>query len=91
VNVDASYCQETHRGAWDFIARVDDGSFVAAGTGAMNHLTSALHAEASACVAAIERMSDTGAFRVIFESDSLNLVNALTSVYSTVKLEAYVC
>jgi hypothetical protein len=57
VNVDAAFCQETRRGAWGFIARGSDGSFIAAGTGSMNHLSSALHAEASACVAAIESMS----------------------------------
>lgn len=79
VNVDAAFCQETHRGAWGFIARGNDGSFLAAGTGSMNHLSSAFHAEAAACVAAIERMSNMGVFRVIFESDSLNLVNALKS------------
>jgi ribonuclease HI len=77
VNVDAAFCKETNSGAWGFIARAGDGSFLAAGTGVMDHLASALHAEASACVAAIERMSDIGFFRVIFESDSLNLVNAL--------------
>jgi ribonuclease HI len=79
VNVDAAFCQETHRGAWGFIARGNDGSFLLGGTGSMNHLSSALHAEAAACVAAIERMSNMGFFRVIFESDSLNLVNALKS------------
>jgi ribonuclease HI len=79
VNVDAAFCQETHRGAWGFIARGNDGSFLLAGTGSMQNLSSALHAEAAACVTAIERMSNMGFFRVIFESDSLNLVNALNS------------
>jgi ribonuclease HI len=77
VNVDAAFCQESRLGAWGFIARGNDGSFIAAGTGTMNHLSSALHAEASAFVAAIESMSNLGSFRVIFESDSLSLVNAL--------------
>jgi hypothetical protein len=77
VNFDAAYCQETHEGAWGFIARADDGTFIVAGAGRMSHLSSALHAEASACVAAIEKTSNLGAFRVTFESDSLNLVNAL--------------
>jgi hypothetical protein len=45
----------------------------------MDHLANALHAEALACVAAIERMINIGFHRVIFESDSLNLVNALKS------------
>ncbi|KAK1644505.1 hypothetical protein QYE76_062310 [Lolium multiflorum] len=79
VNVDAAFCKETNSGAWGFIARAGDGSFLAAGTGVMDHLADALHAEASACVAAIERMSNIGFYRVIFESDSLNLVNALKS------------
>ncbi|XP_071685499.1 uncharacterized protein [Lolium perenne] len=79
VNVDAAFCQESRMGAWGFIARGSDGSFIAAGTGAMNHLSSALHAEALACVAAIESMSNRGSFRVIFESDSLSLVNAVKS------------
>ncbi|KAK1614925.1 hypothetical protein QYE76_020442 [Lolium multiflorum] len=77
VNFDVAYCQETHEDAWGFIARADDGTFIVAGAGRMSHLSSALHAEASACVAAIERTSNMGAFRVTFGLDSLNLVNAL--------------
>jgi hypothetical protein len=55
------------------------GTFIAAGAGRSLHLRSAIHAEATACIAAIEGNSNLGAFRVIFESDSLNLVNALNS------------
>jgi hypothetical protein len=79
VNFDAAFCQHTNEGAWGFIARSDDGSFLLAGAGCMKHMRSALHAEAFACIQAIERTSNMGAFRVIFESDSLNLVNALKS------------
>jgi hypothetical protein len=35
VNFDAAYCQETHKGVWDFIAWADDGSFIVAGTGSL--------------------------------------------------------
>jgi hypothetical protein len=45
----------------------------------MNHMRSALHAEAYACIQAIERTSNLGAFRLILKSDSLNLVNTLKS------------
>jgi ribonuclease HI len=69
----------THEGAWGFIARLEDGSFLSAGAGCMKHMRSALHAETYACIQAIERTSKLGTFRVIFESDSLNLVNALKS------------
>jgi hypothetical protein len=50
VNFDAVYCHETHAGAWGFIARTEHGSFLAAGAGSMNHLSSALHAEAYAAL-----------------------------------------
>jgi ribonuclease HI len=79
VNFDAAFCQNTNEGAWGFIARSEDGSVLLAGAGCMKHMRSALHAEAYACIQAIERTSNLGAFRVIFESDSLNLVNALKS------------
>jgi ribonuclease HI len=79
VNFDAAFCQDTQRGAWGFIARDDRGSFLAGGARSMSNLSSALHAEASACIHAIECVSNLGAFRIVFESDCLNLVNALNS------------
>jgi hypothetical protein len=78
VNFDVTFYEQMHGCAWGFIAGADDGSFVAAGAGRLNHLRSALQAKASTCIEAIEGASNLGAFKVIFQLDALNLVNALT-------------
>jgi hypothetical protein len=44
------------------------------------HLRSALHAEAEACIVAIEADANLGFYLVNFESDSINLVNAIKHV-----------
>jgi hypothetical protein len=77
VNFDASFINENHDGAFGFVVRSDTGSVIAAGAGKLYHLHSALQAEASACVAAIEATANLGIYQVKFESDSSTLVNAI--------------
>ncbi|KAK1628050.1 hypothetical protein QYE76_002365 [Lolium multiflorum] len=79
VNFDAAFHQSTASGAWGFVARTDGGEFVAAAAGKLRHLHDALQAEAEACVAAIEGAEALGLHRVVFESDSLTLVQALNT------------
>uniref|UniRef100_A0A8R7TJI3 RNase H type-1 domain-containing protein n=1 Tax=Triticum urartu TaxID=4572 RepID=A0A8R7TJI3_TRIUA len=67
------------RGAWGCVARSDQGWFVVACAGKLDHLASLLQAEATACIKAIEAASEMGVHRVIFESDSLQLVKALNT------------
>jgi ribonuclease HI len=66
-------------GAWGFIVRDDKGEFVAAEAGKLRHLRSALQAETEALVAAVEGAAALGLNRVVFESDSKVLVDALNS------------
>uniref|UniRef100_A0A8R7TS40 RNase H type-1 domain-containing protein n=1 Tax=Triticum urartu TaxID=4572 RepID=A0A8R7TS40_TRIUA len=64
-------------GAWGCVARSDHGEVIFACAGKLEFLASPLQAEATACIKAIEAASELGIHRVIFESDSLQLVNAL--------------
>jgi ribonuclease HI len=79
VNFDAAFHRSTEAGAWGFVARTDEGEFIAAAAGKLRHLHDALQAETEACVAATEGAAALGLHRVIFESDSQILVNALNS------------
>ncbi|KAE8775970.1 hypothetical protein D1007_51441 [Hordeum vulgare] len=79
VNFDASYYVNTGRGAWGCIACNDQGEFLAAKAGSLQHLTGPLHAEVVACVLATEASSEMGLHKIILESDSHVLVHALNS------------
>ena len=79
VNFDASYHADTGRGAWGGVAHTDQGEFLAAKAGTLEHLTRPLHAEALACVLTTEASAELGIHRMILESDSQVLVHALNS------------
>jgi hypothetical protein len=77
VNFDASFIENTKTGVWGFVARDDTGYFIAAATGKLRHIGSALQAETEACAAAVEGAAALGLHRIVFESDCQTLVNAL--------------
>jgi ribonuclease HI len=79
VNFDVAFHQSTCSGAWGLVARTDEGDFIAAAAGKLRHLHDALQAETEACVAATEGAAALGLHRVVFESDSKTLVQALNS------------
>jgi hypothetical protein len=79
VNFDASFIPELKNGSYGYVIRAEDGEFLAAGAGKLNHLRSALHGEAEACIAAMEGTSNLGMFRVLFESDSTTLIEAINN------------
>lgn len=79
VNFDAAYYDSTGAGAWGCVARSDQGEFLAAFGGKLDHLSGPLHAEAVACVKAVEASAGMGFHRVKFESDAQVLVKALKS------------
>lgn len=79
VNFDAAFFAERGSGAWGCVARSSQGEFIGACVGKLEHLASPLQAEATACVQAIEAAAEMGFHRVVFESDSLQLVNAINS------------
>lgn len=64
-------------GAYGFVVRTETGNAIAAGAGKLKYVKNALHAEALACLAAIEGSSDIGVHQVLVESDSQTLVHAL--------------
>lgn len=42
VNIDAAFREMSEAGAWDFVARDETGSFLAAAAGKMEHVRSSL-------------------------------------------------
>jgi ribonuclease HI len=79
VNFDGAFNKVSGTGGWGFIIRNHRGEFVAAGAGKVGILRDTLHAETIACLAAVDGATNLGADRITFESDSLNLVQALRS------------
>jgi hypothetical protein len=79
VNFDAAFIDNIKAGAWGLIARSDTREFVAAAAGKLQFIGSALQTETEACAAAVEGAIALGLHRVVFESDSKTLVNALQS------------
>ena len=77
INFDAAFHEQQNDGAFGYVVRTNTGDTIAAGAGKLKHVKSALHAEALACIAAIEGPSDIGIHRVLLESDSQQLVYAL--------------
>jgi hypothetical protein len=77
VNFDAAFRAESRIGAWGYIARSDDGDCIGAAAGKLRYIRDPLQAEAEAGLAAVEGAAAMGLNRVVFESDSKNLVSAL--------------
>ncbi|KAE8803593.1 hypothetical protein D1007_20544 [Hordeum vulgare] len=77
VNFDATFYEESGRGAWGCVIRDDQDVFLAAKAGTLEHLSSPLHAEALACVKATEASAELGVHRLVLESDCQVLVKAL--------------
>jgi ribonuclease HI len=70
VNFDAAFQEESCSAAWGFVLHSDQGTFLAGASGTIEHVKSALHAEAIACAAAVDGASRLGVYRVMLESDS---------------------
>ena len=77
MNFDASFQESSYSGAWGFVVRSEHGAFLAGAAGKIVHAKSALQAEVFACSEAIEGAARLGMYRVLFESDSSTLVQAL--------------
>ena len=69
------------KGSWGFVIRDHLGYVAAAGYSPVNFLLNAQHAEALACLKALEQAASLGLQRVILESDAINVVNALGGSY----------
>ena len=79
VNFDGAFDENTCAGGWGYVVRDQAGEFIAAGAGKSVNLKCALQSESVACLAAIDGAIRIGANRIIFESDSSTLIQALKS------------
>jgi hypothetical protein len=79
INIDGSFCRESNTGGWGFCIRDCNGEVCGAGMGQLVHVADALHAEAIACLKAIEFAADAGMGHIIIETDATLLKSALQS------------
>ena len=79
INTDGAFRNAEKDGAWGFVIRDCQGHGILAGAGHLNVVHDALAAEGEAVLAALKAAMDFGISRVAVETDSSNLVIALTS------------
>ena len=60
ISTDGSFHEVTSTGGWGFVIRNDLGDLIAAGSGSLEHLSNALHAEALAMLYAVNAASRIG-------------------------------
>ncbi|RLN16712.1 hypothetical protein C2845_PM02G22000 [Panicum miliaceum] len=77
VNFDGAFVAQEKRGSWGFVVRDENGQAVLVGAGNLQAMHDALCAEADACLAALIATMNHGMSNIVFESDSLVLVDAL--------------
>jgi len=77
INIDASFHLSTGVGGWRMIMRNAKGEVLEVGVGHLQHLSSPLHAEASAALQCLERAAHWRMPCVILETDSTTLSDAL--------------
>ena len=77
INVDASFREDSKIGGWDFVVHDDHGEAVAAGAGHIKNVSSPFHAEAIACLQALNFACGQGMMSLELETDFQNLRNAL--------------
>ena len=63
---DAAFHEESEAGAWVFVARNEQGTFLVAAASKMQHVRSLLLAEMIACMKEIEGAFDLGAQCIVF-------------------------
>jgi ribonuclease HI len=76
-NTDGAFQAESGEGGWGFIIHDSCGDARGSGTGKIQHCMSALHAEAMACLQALQAATEWGMVHVQIETDSTILVRAL--------------
>jgi ribonuclease HI len=79
INIDGAFYESLKAGGWGFTVRDDRGLLIVAGAGNLEHLSDALHAEALALLYALKISTQMGCVRVIFETDSMMLKQAISS------------
>ncbi|KAI4968921.1 hypothetical protein ZWY2020_046251 [Hordeum vulgare] len=79
INTDGAFLEETRDGGWGALARDSNGSIIFAADGRITHAYDALHAETIAIQHAIGLANQLGMGRIILETDSQILKQALLS------------
>lgn len=79
VYIDGSFQSSEERGGWGFVIRDADGDVVGAGAGYVAHAQDALHAEAEACIKAMNYAQAWGISKIVVESDAQLLVQAINT------------
>lgn len=79
LNVDAAFRFVSGEGGWGVIGHDDTGEVIFAASGRLLHQTSALQAETEALIKLIQLAKSFGVGRINFETDCLNLQQAISS------------
>lgn len=79
LNIDAAFQSVSGDGGWGVVGRDGTGDVTFAASGRLLHQTSALQAETEALIKSIQLAESFGMGRVIFETDCLNLQQAISS------------
>uniref|UniRef100_A0ACD5X9S9 Uncharacterized protein n=1 Tax=Avena sativa TaxID=4498 RepID=A0ACD5X9S9_AVESA len=101
LNIDAAFNEETRSGGWGVIGRDESADICVAAAGPLQHMSDAMHAEATAMSHAMQLVERMGMGRVIFETDCLNLKHAMTTsdyslslignLFSDMKFRLHMC
>jgi len=79
INCDASFWTVNSAGGWGYIIRDWAGNVISAGRDHLPHLLDAFQAEVVASMQGIQAAIDLGISRVVIETDSLLVQQAVTS------------
>jgi hypothetical protein len=77
MNSDGALHAVRGEGSWGYVIRDETGDVIAAGAGALSHIRDALQAEVHASIRGVQVASEKGITKIILETDSLILKQAL--------------
>jgi ribonuclease HI len=80
LNCDGAFSRGNRTGGWGFVIREWDGGVISADYGKLDKVGEAFHAEIIACLQGLQRAVDLGVQRVILETDSSMVVQAVKSM-----------
>ncbi|KAE8801666.1 hypothetical protein D1007_22698 [Hordeum vulgare] len=78
INIDGAFSENPRRGGWGFVIRDSAGVVAGLGAGKMAFPMDAVHTKAEACIQGLTAAMNWGMTRVVVETDSKVLVDALT-------------
>jgi hypothetical protein len=79
INTDAAFREQTNNGGWGVICRDSDSDICFTAAGSLPNVSNAFQAEAMALSNAIDIADNLGVGKVAFETDCINLKNAMSS------------